>query len=77
MIHNLNIEGESMVQEINRVCPYCGKKMMYDIYKVARGKAPQCICYCDNENCSVKPCTDATSASNVYAEILVITGDKE
>jgi len=36
------------------------------------------ICpYCDNDNCPVKPCTDSTKPSRVYAEILAITGDKE
>ncbi|WP_191025650.1 hypothetical protein [Clostridium butyricum] len=66
-----------MAQKINRICPYCGHKMIYDTYKTEKGRAPQCICYCDNDDCSVKPCTDSTSASNVYAEILAITGDKE
>lgn len=66
-----------MAQTINKICPYCGEKMVYDTYVIKRGKAPQCICYCDNDNCSVKPCTDATSPTKVYAEILAITGDKE
>lgn len=66
-----------MVQAIDRICPYCGHKMIYETCRTKKGKAPQCICYCDNDDCPVKPCTDATSASKVYAEILAITGDKE
>lgn len=73
----MNIEGESMAQEINRICPYCGSKLNYETYKMEKGKAPQCICYCDNDNCSIQPCTDAASASDVYQEILAITGDKK
>ena len=42
-----------------------------------KGRSPECIAYCDNEDCPVKPCTDATSATRVYYEILAITGDKE
>lgn len=62
-----------MAQEINRICPYCGKKMYMDSYR----KMPnvQGIAYCDNDECPVKPCTDATIPSKVYAEILAITGD--
>lgn len=66
-----------MAQEINKLCPYCGHKMIYDIYRIKKGKAPQCICYCDNDDCPVQPCTDSTSPSKVYSEILAITGDKE
>ena len=62
-----------MASEINRICPYCGSKLKYDTYR----KLIQCIAYCDNDNCPVKPCTDSTSPSNVYAEILAITGDSE
>lgn len=63
-----------MASEINRVCPYCGQKMVWDTYNT---KPKQSIAYCDNDSCSVKPCTDATIPSRVYAEILAITGDKE
>jgi len=61
--------------EINRMCPYCGHKMFWDNYKTKKNM--QSIAYCDNDNCLVKPCTDATSPSKVYAEILAITGDKK
>lgn len=57
--------------EINRTCPYCGSKLKCDIYK----NPLQHICYCDNDDCPVKPCTDATTPTRVYAEILAITGD--
>jgi hypothetical protein len=63
-----------MASEINRICPYCGYKLVSDTYKT---KPIQLIAYCDNDNCPVKPCTDATTPSRVYAEILAITGDKE
>lgn len=66
-----------MANIVNRICPYCGQKMIYDVYKIGNGKAPECICYCDNDDCKVKPCTDSTSPSKVYQEILAITGDKE
>ena len=60
--------------EINRICPYCGKKLIYDTY---RTNPIESICYCDNDSCPVKPCTDATTPTKVLAEILAITGDKE
>lgn len=63
-----------MANEINRICPYCGHKLMLDTYKA---KPMQVIAYCDNDNCTIKPCTDATVPSRVYAEILAITGDKK
>lgn len=63
-----------MVSEINRICPYCGHKLKYDIYKT---KPLQSISYCDNDNCPTQPCTDSTFPSRVYQEILAITGDKE
>lgn len=61
-----------MISEINRICPWCGSKLKYEVYT-----SKQCICYCDNDDCSVNPCTDSTSSSRVYQEILAITGDKE
>lgn len=61
------------MEVINRICPHCGKKMYVDIYKNMPNM--QAIAYCDNDNCPVKPCTDATSPSRMYAEILAITGD--
>ena len=64
-----------MAYEINRICPYCGHKLVMDSYKM--GKHIETIAYCDNDRCPVKPCTDSTTPSNVYAEILAITGDKE
>lgn len=64
-----------MAHEINRICPYCGKKLIMDNYKM--GKSLQNIVYCDNDDCPVKPCTDSTIPSRVYAETLAITGDKE
>ena len=51
--------------------------MVWDSYKVGEGKGIQSIAYCDNDDCLVKPCTDSTIPSRVYAEILAITGDKE
>lgn len=63
-----------MASEINRTCPWCGHKLVSDTYKA---KPIQLIVYCDNDNCPVKPCTDATIPSKVYAEILAITGDRE
>lgn len=63
-----------MASEINRICPWCGKKLKYDTYKI---KWVEAIAYCDNDNCPVKPCTDSTFPSRVYQEILAITGDKE
>jgi hypothetical protein len=65
-----------MTTELNRICPYCGEKMFWDTYS-NKPKRPTSITYCDNDNCPVKPCTDATNPSRVYAEILAITGDKE
>ena len=62
-----------MASEINRICPYCGSKLFWENYVIRR--RVQSIVYCDNDNCSVKPCTDSTSPSNVYAELLAITGD--
>jgi len=64
-----------MASETNRICPYCNNRMKMDIYRLE--KAIQNIAYCDNDDCKVKPCTDSTSPSRVYAEILAITGDKE
>lgn len=62
-----------MASELNRICPYCGHKLVLDTYS----NPLQSIAYCDNDNCPVKPCTDATTPSRVYAEVLAITGDKE
>ncbi|MDM8310812.1 hypothetical protein QUW36_01950 [Clostridium cadaveris] len=62
-----------MKGEINRKCPWCGRKFKMEAYR----KPLQVIAFCDNDNCPVKPCTDATSPSNVYREVLAITGDKE
>jgi hypothetical protein len=64
------------MRDINRICPYCGKYMVMDIYKRSR-KSAQIIIYCDNNDCKVKPCTDSGSPSRVYAELLAITGNKE
>lgn len=66
-----------MAHTINRICPYCGEKMIWDSYKIGEGKGRQSIAYCDNDNCQVQPCTDSTIPSRVYDEILAITGDKE
>lgn len=63
-----------MAREINRICPYCGSKLIADSYKT---KPVEHIVYCDNDECPVKPCTDSTIPSKVYAEVLAITGDKE
>jgi hypothetical protein len=65
-----------MATEINRICPHCGSKLVYDTYKYPNRKSEH-IAYCDNDKCPVKPCTDSSTASNVYADILAITGDKE
>lgn len=64
-----------MADEINRVCPHCGNKMYMDTYRKFWGI--QAIAYCNNDACPVKPCTDATTPSNMLAEILAIIGDKE
>lgn len=61
-----------MASEINRICPHCGSKLMFEVYT-----SGQSIAFCDNDNCPVKPCTDATIPSRVYEEVLAITGDKE
>lgn len=61
-----------MINEINRICPYCSQKLKYEIYS-----ATQTIAYCDNDDCIVQPCTDSTLPSNVYKEILAITGDEK
>ena len=57
-----------MANKINRECPFCGEKLTTDSYKVSKGI--EFIAYCDNENCDVQPCTDATTPSKVFAEIL-------
>jgi hypothetical protein len=64
-----------MANEINRICPHCGKKLQYETY--SNMPSTETIAYCDNDNCTVKPCTDSTSPTKVYQEILAITGDKE
>ena len=56
----------------NRICPWYENRMKMESYT-----SNQLICYCDNDNCDVKPCTDSTIASKVYQEILAITGDEE
>ena len=63
------------MMELNRICPYCGKNMVWDTYKI--NNSLQSIAYCPNDDCPVQPCTDSTIPSRVYAEILAITGDKK
>ena len=60
-----------MAHIINRICPYCGEKMVWDSYKVGEGKGIQSIAYCDNDDCLVKPCTDSTIPSRVYMLLYV------
>ncbi|MBS6043942.1 hypothetical protein [Clostridium baratii] len=63
-----------MEREINRVCPYCGNKTKYETYRMEKAEY---ICYCDNDKCPVKHCTDLASLSMVYEKILDIVGAKE
>ena len=63
-----------MEREINRVCPYCGNKTNYETYRMEKAEY---ICYCDNDKCPVKHCTDLASLSMVYEKILDIVGAKE
>jgi ssDNA-binding Zn-finger/Zn-ribbon topoisomerase 1 len=78
-MNKLNIlrrkEGVNMANEINRICPHCGSKLLSDSYKI--NKQVEFIVYCNNDNCPVKPCTDSTIPSRVYNEVLAITGDRE
>lgn len=64
-----------MTTQLHSICPYCGEKFIMDTYSM-NGHV-ECIAYCDNEKCSVKPCTDSTYPSRMFAEILAITGEKE
>ena len=48
-----------------RKCPYCGEPMVFETYQ----NPLQFIGYCDNENCTVMPCTNATNPTRVMAEI--------
>lgn len=48
-------------------CPYCNQPLTYEIYKF-KGEISY-ILFCENDNCLVKPCTDATTSSKAIEEI--------
>lgn len=48
------------------LCPYCNQKMSSETYKM---KYFQYIIFCENKNCPVNPCTDATTPTKAIAEI--------
>ena len=45
-------------------CPYCNKPLSHEIYQMKPGHL-QYILFCENEDCPVKPYTDATTPSKV------------
>lgn len=49
-------------------CPYCNQPLSHEIYQMKPGKI-QYILFCENEDCPVKPCTDATTPSKAIKEI--------
>lgn len=49
-------------------CPYCNKPLSHEIYQMKPGQL-QYILFCENEDCPVKPCTDATTPSKAIKEI--------
>lgn len=49
-------------------CPYYNKPLSHKIYQMKPGQL-QYILFCKNEDCLVKPCTDATTPSKTIKEI--------
>ena len=50
-------------------CPFCGEALEIEYYSTGvKGKAGKTIVFCNNDNCTVKPCTDETSPSKAIAE---------
>lgn len=58
--------GMEMLKGI--LCPYCGEPTKLETYIMEKGRMPETIIFCDNDECSVKPCTDATRASLAIAD---------
>lgn len=54
-----------MYGELNRLCPFCGKKLKSDGYRMEKGRIEFCA-YCDNCN---QFCTDSTLPSRVLEEL--------
>jgi len=57
-----------MADELNRSCPFCGKKLKADIYRMERGKIEYCA-YCDGCN---QFCTDSTAPSKAIEQLRCI-----
>ncbi|SHN77406.1 hypothetical protein [Desulfitobacterium chlororespirans] len=50
-------------------CGFCGEPLYMDSYKSwQKGRAGSIIVFCDNDECPVKPCSDAVNPSRALAE---------
>lgn len=49
-------------------CPYCNQPLSHETYQMKPGQL-QYILFCENEDCLVKPYTDATTPSKTIKEI--------
>ena len=50
-------------------CPFCGGKLDIEYYSTGiKGKSGETVVFCPNDNCKVKPCTNATSPSKAIEE---------
>jgi len=49
-------------------CPFCGEKLELEYYQIKKGRTGETVVFCNNDNCKIKPCTDATTPSKAIAE---------
>lgn len=54
---------------MSRVCKYCGKPLKYETYTNPGTTLLRAECFCDNEDCPIKPCSDFARPSEVAKEI--------
>lgn len=52
-------------------CRYCGEPLYYETYTIPR-RGVKAECFCLNDNCPVKPCTDCALPSVIAEEIKLI-----
>lgn len=49
-------------------CPYCGVNTKLETYDKGRGKALSTVVFCDNDECTIQPCTAEMSPQLAIAD---------
>lgn len=50
-------------------CKYCGCDLVSEIYEMGRGRTRRMVVFCDNDSCSVRPCSGDNIPSVVMEEV--------